>query len=66
MICSNCGAKLSCGCQKRVAANGRQCCANCIASCNQSAGAPPSTPLPKQATPNRPYVTPRGPYTPHP
>lgn len=27
--CSNCGAKLSCGCQKRTLANGKQGCTNC-------------------------------------
>ncbi len=31
-ICSNCGAKLSCGCQKRSASDGRSVCANCIAN----------------------------------
>lgn len=28
--CSNCGATLSCGCQKRVASDGKLCCDNCI------------------------------------
>lgn len=28
-VCSNCKAKLSCGCQKRTASNGQQVCANC-------------------------------------
>lgn len=28
--CSNCGAQLSCGCQKRKASNGASVCANCI------------------------------------
>jgi len=27
--CPNCGAKLSCGCQKRTLADGRQGCSNC-------------------------------------
>jgi hypothetical protein len=27
--CANCGAKLSCGCQKRTLANGSQGCSNC-------------------------------------
>jgi hypothetical protein len=27
--CPNCGAKLSCGCQKRTLANGKQGCTNC-------------------------------------
>lgn len=27
--CPNCGAKLSCGCQKRTLANGKTGCSNC-------------------------------------
>lgn len=27
--CGNCGAKLSCGCQKRTLADGKQGCSNC-------------------------------------
>lgn len=30
-VCSNCKAKLSCGCQKRKASNGQQVCSNCLA-----------------------------------
>jgi len=30
--CPNCKARLTCGCQKRVAKNGKQGCTNCIAS----------------------------------
>jgi hypothetical protein len=29
--CSNCKAKLSCGCQKRKASDGQQVCSNCLA-----------------------------------
>lgn len=29
-ICSNCGAKLACGCQRRTASDGTQCCDGCI------------------------------------
>lgn len=32
MKCSNCGTKLTCGCQKRTAKDGTQCCQSCIAS----------------------------------
>jgi hypothetical protein len=32
MNCTNCGAKLGCGCQKRIASDGRSCCANCISA----------------------------------
>jgi hypothetical protein len=28
-VCSNCGSKLGCGCQKRVLDNGSQGCVNC-------------------------------------
>lgn len=30
-VCSNCKAKLSCGCQKRKASDGQQVCASCLA-----------------------------------
>jgi len=29
-ICKNCGAKLSCGCQKRTASDKTSACSNCI------------------------------------
>jgi hypothetical protein len=32
--CTNCSATLTCGCQKRVAADGRACCSNCVANYN--------------------------------
>lgn len=32
MNCTNCGAKLSCGCQKRTASDGRAVCGTCIAA----------------------------------
>jgi hypothetical protein len=28
--CTNCGSVMSCGCQKRVASDGKHCCKNCI------------------------------------
>lgn len=28
--CPNCGAKLSCGCQKRATPDGKQACSKCI------------------------------------
>lgn len=28
--CTNCGAQLSCGCQKRKASDGKSVCANCV------------------------------------
>ena len=30
MTCSNCGARLSCGCQRKTARDGKACCSNCI------------------------------------
>ena len=30
-VCPNCKAKLSCGCQRRKASDGKQVCANCSA-----------------------------------
>ena len=30
--CPNCKKKLSCGCQKRKASNGREVCSNCLTS----------------------------------
>lgn len=62
MNCPNCNTPLTCGCQKRTAGNGKQCCSSCIGKCNQSAGIPG---MPQQ-TPTRPSITPRGPFTPHP
>lgn len=32
MNCTNCGAKLGCGCQKRTASDGKSCCASCLAA----------------------------------
>lgn len=30
--CPNCGAKLSCGCQRRTSSDGTQACTNCVNS----------------------------------
>ena len=30
--CTNCGNKLSCGCQKRIASDKKSVCANCLSS----------------------------------
>jgi len=29
-ICGNCGGRISCGCQKRTASDGKQVCTRCI------------------------------------
>jgi hypothetical protein len=33
--CQNCHSALSCGCQQRIASNGANVCANCIAAYEQ-------------------------------
>jgi len=30
MNCNNCGARMSCGCQKRRASDGTSCCSTCL------------------------------------
>jgi RNA polymerase-binding transcription factor DksA len=35
MNCPNCNAPISCGCQRRVASNGAQVCASCLAAYEQ-------------------------------
>lgn len=37
--CPNCGATITCGCQDRVASNGKQCCSNCVALYEQQIAA---------------------------
>tara|TARA_R100001015_G_C4464841_1_gene50494 strand:+ start:269 stop:463 length:195 start_codon:yes stop_codon:yes gene_type:complete len=34
-VCKNCGVTMSCGCQKRVAKNGKDCCSKCVTRENQ-------------------------------
>jgi hypothetical protein len=29
-ICTNCNTNLSCGCQRRTASDGKECCTECI------------------------------------
>jgi hypothetical protein len=48
--CPNCKAALTCGCQKRVAANGQACCSNCVVKYNADISAKKTitvTPAPK-------------------
>jgi hypothetical protein len=44
-ICNNCGAQLSCGCQRRDASDGKSCCDQCI-NTYETALKPPPVPLP--------------------
>lgn len=46
-ICANCGAHLSCGCQRRNASDGKQCCENCVTAYEQKL----KTPTPQQIQP---------------
>jgi hypothetical protein len=32
MNCLNCGSKLTCGCQKKTASDGKQVCSSCLQS----------------------------------
>jgi hypothetical protein len=34
--CPNCGKKLSCGCQRRTASNGKTVCSNCASNYERS------------------------------
>ena len=38
MKCNNCGAKLSCGCQRKTAKDGKSCCTNCVNKYNKTLG----------------------------
>ena len=33
--CPNCGAQITCGCQDRVASDGKKVCSNCLTSYEQ-------------------------------
>ena len=35
MTCPNCSAVITCGCQKRVASDGKQVCSSCAAAYEQ-------------------------------
>jgi len=34
--CANCGAKITCGCQVKIASDGTKCCSQCIAQYEES------------------------------
>ena len=34
-MCPNCRKSMSCGCQKRIASDGKVCCVNCITAYEQ-------------------------------
>ncbi len=40
-ICVNCGAHLSCGCQRRDASDGKSCCDGCVAAYEAKLQTPP-------------------------
>jgi hypothetical protein len=35
-VCNNCGSRLSCGCQRRTAKDGKACCNGCVHGYNAS------------------------------
>ena len=41
--CPNCGKKLSCGCQRRTASNGRTVCSGCLNSYEKTLKPQPAT-----------------------
>ncbi len=43
MTCSNCGARLSCGCQRKTARDGKACCSSCIAFYEKDLASKPAT-----------------------
>jgi|694.fasta_scaffold00187_13 hypothetical protein len=43
MTCSNCGARLSCGCQRKTASDGKACCSNCISFYEKGLTSKPTT-----------------------
>lgn len=32
--CPNCGSRITCGCQRRVAKDGTKCCSKCVTTVN--------------------------------
>ena len=41
MKCTNCGASLSCGCQKRTTPDGKQVCTKCVHQVKTKTGSNP-------------------------
>ena len=50
MTCSNCKAKLGCGCQKRVASDKTSCCTLCLGTYEASLAQRENIPKPNEAT----------------
>ena len=42
MNCNNCKTKLSCGCKKRTALDGKSCCTSCVDAYNAKLNIKPS------------------------
>lgn len=51
MTCQNCGATHGCGCQQRVASDGKICCSTCIQSYEMSKGKGQPSPQNYQGSP---------------
>lgn len=43
MTCGNCNARLSCGCQRRTAKDGKACCSSCISFYEKGLASKPAT-----------------------
>lgn len=43
-FCPNCGTQITCGCQERVASNGKQVCGSCITAYENSLTVASTTP----------------------
>lgn len=57
MNCSNCDSRLSCGCQRKIASDGRACCNGCIAAYENKLSKPqPAQTLEKFINTNSPSV----------
>lgn len=48
--CQNCGVALSCGCQKRVASDGKSVCGSCVAKYEKGLLTNPQIPKPPVST----------------
>ena len=53
--CPNCGAKITCGCQRRTATNGAAACTSCLGALNAKIKAASA---PKKFTPPAPPTAP--------
>ena len=50
MTCKNCGNQITCGCQVRVASNGKSCCTSCLSTYESTLVKKPTDPSNVTAT----------------